>query len=59
MAATPLAAALGRLPDPRESAAAVAFLAMPAASYISGQTLSVDGAFGVHGFNGPCVDAAS
>lgn len=31
-------------------AAAVAFLCMPAAAYITGQTLSVDGGFTIHGF---------
>ena len=40
----------------RESALAIAFLTMPAASFISGQTISVDGAFSVNAFNGPCVE---
>jgi NAD(P)-dependent dehydrogenase (short-subunit alcohol dehydrogenase family) len=34
---------MGRLADPREIARAVRFLASPAASYITGQTLVVDG----------------
>lgn len=36
---------LGRVGNPEEVASAVAFLAMPAASYISGVLLPVDGAF--------------
>src|SRR4029079_12095662 len=39
LAATPL----GRIAEPREVATAVAFLAMTAASYITGQALVVDG----------------
>ncbi|MEM9530467.1 MAG: SDR family oxidoreductase [Pseudomonadota bacterium] len=41
---------LGRVAEASEVAAAVAFLAMPAASYITGQTLAVDGGFSVLGF---------
>ena len=33
----------GRLADPSEIAAAIAFLATPAASYVRGQSLAVDG----------------
>ena len=40
----------GRIGEPREVAAVVAFLCLPAASYISGQTLAVDGGFTVNGF---------
>jgi tropinone reductase I len=41
---------LGRIGEPQEVAAAVAFLCLPAASYITGQTLAVDGGFSGHGF---------
>jgi 3-oxoacyl-[acyl-carrier protein] reductase len=37
--------ALGRYGKPEEVAAAVAFLASPAAGYITGTTLNVDGGF--------------
>jgi Tropinone reductase 1 len=56
-AATPLAAGLRRLPEAAESAATIAFLAMPAASYITGQTIAVDGGLTVAGFAGPCTEA--
>jgi Tropinone reductase 1 len=45
LARTPLA----RIAEPREVATAVAFLAMPAASYITGQCLAVDGGMTIHG----------
>jgi 3-oxoacyl-[acyl-carrier protein] reductase len=38
--------ALGRYGKPEEVAAAVAFLASPAAAYITGVSLNVDGGFG-------------
>ena len=42
---------LGRVGEPEEVAAAVAFLCLPAAAYITGQTLAVDGGFTVNGFS--------
>ena len=39
-----------RVGEPVEVAAAVAFLSMPAASYISGECISVDGGFLKYGF---------
>jgi Tropinone reductase 1 len=39
-----------RIGEPREVATAAAFLAMPEASYITGQTLAVDGGFMAAGF---------
>ena len=39
-----------RIGEPREVASAAAFLAMPVASYITGQTLSIDGGFMAAGF---------
>lgn len=39
-----------RIGEPQEVAAAVAFLCMPAASYITGQCIAVDGGFLVKGF---------
>ncbi|NRB72427.1 MAG: glucose 1-dehydrogenase [Xanthomonadales bacterium] len=41
---------LGRVGQPEEVARTIAFLCMPAASYITGQTLAVDGGFSVLGF---------
>lgn len=41
---------LGRIGEPSEVAATVAFLCMNAASYITGQCLAVDGGFSVYGF---------
>lgn len=45
LARTPLA----RIAEPHEVAAAVVFLAMPAASYITGQDLAVDGGMTIYG----------
>lgn len=41
---------LGRIAQPEEVANVVAFLAMEKASYVSGQTLAIDGGFTVYGF---------
>ncbi|KAJ4846071.1 hypothetical protein Tsubulata_027393, partial [Turnera subulata] len=39
-----------RVGQPEEVASSVAFLCMPASSYITGQTIVVDGGFTVNGF---------
>jgi len=41
---------MGRVGEPGECARAIAFLCMPAAAYITGQCLVVDGGFSVFGF---------
>ncbi len=41
---------LRRIGEPEEAAAAIAFLCLPAASYITGQVLAVDGGFISYGF---------
>ncbi len=41
---------LKRIGNPREVAALTAFLCMPAAAYITGQCIAVDGGFSVYGF---------
>ena len=53
--AVKLATPLGRLGDPADTAGAVCFLCMPAAAYITGQVLAVDGGLAAQGFRGPCV----
>ncbi|GJN08329.1 hypothetical protein PR202_ga26236 [Eleusine coracana subsp. coracana] len=40
-----------RVGEPEEIASLVAFLSMPCSSYITGQTISVDGGMTVHGLN--------
>lgn len=49
---------LGRLGETEDTAGSVAFLCMPAAAYITGQVLAVDGGLAAQGFRGPCVVAA-
>ena len=39
-----------KIGEPGDVAATAAFLCMPAAAYITGQTISVDGGFTIHGF---------
>jgi Tropinone reductase 1 len=41
---------MGRIGDPEEVAAAVAFLCLPASSYITGECIAVDGGFLRYGF---------
>ncbi|CAB4282391.1 unnamed protein product [Prunus armeniaca] len=41
---------LGRLGEPKEMAVLVSFLCLPAASYITGQTICADGGMIVNGF---------
>ncbi|KAL6195517.1 hypothetical protein ACLB2K_031136 [Fragaria x ananassa] len=40
----------GRIGEPEEVSALVAFLCLPAASYITGQTICVDGGMTINGF---------
>ena len=41
---------MGRIGEPREVSAVISFLCMPAASYVTGQCIAVDGGFMVYGF---------
>jgi Tropinone reductase 1 len=41
---------MGRIGQPAEVASAMAFLASPAAAYVTGQVLAVDGGYSVKGF---------
>ncbi len=45
LAATPL----GRIGEPEEVGSVVAFLCLPAASYVTGETVTIDGGFAVSG----------
>lgn len=42
---------LGRIAEPEDVARAVAFLCLPAAAYITGQVVNVDGGFSAYGFS--------
>ncbi|KAL4610668.1 hypothetical protein ACB092_08G066800 [Castanea dentata] len=44
---------LGLIGEPKEVSSLVAFLCLPASSYITGQTIGVDGGFTVNGFSFP------
>jgi len=46
---------LKRVGQPEEIAAAIAFLLLPASSYITGHILNADGGLLANGFAGPCV----
>ena len=41
---------MGRIGEPEEVASAIAFLCLPASSYITGQCLAIDGGYSAYGF---------
>lgn len=41
---------MGRIGEPKEVASVMSFLASPAASFVTGQTLAVDGGYTIKGF---------
>ncbi|CAI0382415.1 unnamed protein product [Linum tenue] len=47
---------MGQTGEPEEATGLVAFLCLPAASYITGQIVSVDGGATVHCFSPPEVE---
>lgn len=47
---------LGRAAEPEDMAGAIAFMALPASNYVTGQTLCVDGGLLIEGFAGACVN---
>ena len=49
---------MGRVPGPEEVSSVIAFLCMPAASYLTGQVIAVDGGLTAQGFQGPCANSA-
>ncbi|XP_031263510.1 tropinone reductase homolog At2g29360-like [Pistacia vera] len=47
---------MGRIGEPKEVSSLIAFLCLPAASYITGQTICVDGGFTVNGLFFPRIN---
>lgn len=48
---------LGRPAEPEEIANAIVYFALPGATYVTGQTLCVDGGLTANTFAGPCVES--